>query len=152
MKYIKSFKIFESNLPPGAEYDHTAPWNEKPAKTPSYDTKFKLILTKDDYYVFKKNGVPYIAYHDNLVDNVDRSELAQVFSDGTYHGRDEDGEPIIDYVDIELTGEMLEYWLNHNSGLYSFGKGVNDFEAGVDIVGIDAELADYLKHSFNITV
>jgi hypothetical protein len=124
-------RIFSENYPMGAEYDSSAPWNQEDntksgerATTIKYSVVWYdrgIALLKDaagNLYVFDTDGVENSDYEPYA----DREE--------TFEGFDEDGDPMLEYGDWDLDGDIVENYINDNLGTISIGKGLDAYESG----------------------
>lgn len=138
----------------GAQHDPNAPWNQKdPA--PGQRAKnivYKLLWTDNSEFAFFKcpEGVCVM-----YIDGINKDELAPYADrEETFLGYDEDGMPDVEYGDWEITGDVIENYVNDNLGGLSKGKGLSDYESGdYDLVLLDDELradlmgtAKYIKN------
>lgn len=140
-------RVFSENYPMGAENHPDAPWNQvdktkegEKAKEIVYD----LTWTDNSEYAFFRDssGNAYVLY----IDSIERSEL-EPYADREeiYLGRDEDGFPDVEYGEWEITGEVLENYVNDSLGGLKIGRGLDDFyTADYDLVMIDDDLRNYL--------
>jgi hypothetical protein len=140
-------KVFSENYPMGAEYHPDAPWNQvdntregEKAK----QIKYKLIWTDESEFAFLKDaaGNTYVFY----IDGIDKDEL-EPYADReeNYLGRDEDGMPDVEYGDWEITGDVIENYVNDNLNSLRVGKGLDDYEsAEYELVMLDDELRNDL--------
>lgn len=136
-------ELEEDNYPMGAAHDPSAPWNEKdptPGRQPE-ESPFDLLIWHQEHAIFEKDGKYYL-YN---VDSVDNSEYAEYADrEETYYGRDEDGMPDVEYGDWEMDEYIIENYVNDNYKHLQFGRGLDDWENGMDMVEIDLELKEDL--------
>jgi len=142
---MKNIKEYNSNLPAGAEYASNAPWREgentKYAIEPSeYKMKILSFDNSNRHAIFKdkSSGVDYV-FNVEIVDldefgpYADREEI--------FHGRDEDGDPIIEYGEWELDKDVVDKYVNDNIKYMNIGKGLSSWESGdFQLVELDSEL------------
>ena len=134
-------KLSEDNYPAGAKNDPSAPWNqvEPPEGTRPKQSPFKFLWSDNsEFAFFEKDGKKYVyaiesADNDEYAEYADREEI--------YHGRDEDGDPDVEYGEWEMDGYIVDAYVNDNYEHLSFGKGLDDYENGVEMVELDQELA-----------
>ncbi len=139
-------KIFSENYPLGAANDPSAPWNQVD-NTREGDKasviKYRVVWTDNEFSFLKDAaGNVYVFY----IDSVDKSDL-EPYADReeSYAGRDEDGDPIIDYGDWEITDEVIENYINDNLDSIAIGKGLDDYESGdYNLVMMDDEVRQEL--------
>lgn len=139
---IKSVKkLSEDNYPAGARNDSNAPYNQ--SDTPNNGIRptemvFDLVIDFLQMAIFEKDGKYFIFNYENF----DKNEFAD------YADRDEDlegyedGMPMINYGDFEINEEIINNFVNDNYKHLSFGKGLNDYENGVNMVQIDQDIID----------
>ncbi|MEK6829534.1 MAG: hypothetical protein AABY15_05400 [Nanoarchaeota archaeon] len=135
-------KILSENYPLGAAQDPSAPWNQvdniKQGDV-AENIIYSLIWTdSSEFAVFKDaQGNKYLFY----LGAVDKSDL-EPYADREeeYMGRDEDGDPIVDYGEWEITDDVVENYVNDNLSSLQIGKGLSDYENGFDLIMIDEEL------------
>jgi len=134
-----------SNLPLGAEYMSNAPWrDDENIKSGTEPKEYKLEILSfedsDDYALFKdkNSGLFYVFYtdienHDDYAEYADREEY--------FEGFDEDGDPMVDYGDWDLSDEVIERYVNDNLNNLNIGKGIEDWESGdYDLVEVDDDI------------
>lgn len=139
---------FASNLPAGAEYDMDAPYNQKDAdmrkgETPStseysvvwYGYNAGIAILKD------KSGKLYL-FNYELVDEDDFEPYAD--REKIYIGKDEDGFPDFDYGDWELSGEIIERYINDNIEKFTVTYGKEAYDDGEELIEIDGDLKQEL--------
>lgn len=134
-------KLMElDNYPAGAEFDSRAPFNQKDnfTTTKKVSTQtYKIVAMNPEIAILKGPDGLYVFNHyhlgeEELSDYVEREEY--------FIGRDEDGDPEYEYGDFEKTEDGIEDYVNDNLEYLSQGQGFDDFESGVDLVKIDAEI------------
>ena len=139
------------DYPLGAEYDSSAPWNQK---EPDYregervSGEFKVIGTLSDEIAIlsNKSGEKFVFYYHHLPKD-DFEPYVDI--EQTYVGKDEDGLPDFEYDENwEVSDEAIESYVNDNLDSLTIGVGLSDYEGGKDIVKIDAELTDDLVSVF----
>lgn len=146
---MKKLKEDNSNLPAGAEYASNAPWREgentKDAKEPSeYKMEILSFDSSDGYAIFKdkSSGVDYV-FNAEIVDLDEFEEYAD--REEIFHGRDEDGDPIIEYGEWELDEDVIDRYVNDNIKHMNIGKGLSSWEDGdCELVELDSELEEEL--------
>jgi hypothetical protein len=136
----------DGDYPTGAEYDLSAPWNQK---DPDYREGEKI---EGDYETVSHNGEVAIlkdkkgnlfAFHYYGMDNSEFEPYADI--EREYVGKDEDGMPDYDYADeFDIDGDVITSYVNDNIDSMSVGQGLGDFESGVDLALIDSELKNDL--------
>lgn len=145
---MKNIKEDNSNLPAGAEYASNAPWREgentKDAIEPS---EYKMeILSFDSphghaFFKDKFSGVVYVFD----VDSLNLNELGPYAPrEEIFHGRDEDGDPIIEYGEWELDGDVVDKYVNDNIKYMNIGKGSDWGSEDYDLFELDSELEEEL--------
>lgn len=143
------------NYPMGAQYDSRAPWNQVDNTREGEKAKkivYNLLWTDNTEFAFFECPQGTCVLY---IDSIDRNEL-EPYADReeTYLGKDEDGMPDIEYGDWEITGEVIENYVNDNLESMKMGKGLDDYESGnYDLVLLDDELradlmgiAKYIKN------
>jgi hypothetical protein len=131
----------DENYPMGAEYHPDAPWNQKdpsPGQR-AKDIVYKLLWTDErEFALFKCPEGVCVMY----LDSIDRDELAPYADrEETFLGYDEDGMPDVEYGDWEMTGDVIENYVNDNLDSMRKGKGLDAYESGdYDLVLLDDEL------------
>tara|TARA_B100000900_G_scaffold394251_1_gene391516 strand:+ start:392 stop:1081 length:690 start_codon:yes stop_codon:yes gene_type:complete len=146
---MKKLKEDNSNLPAGAEYASNAPWREgentKDAIEPSeYKMEILSFDSSNGYAIFKDkpSGVDYV-FNAEIVDLDEFEEYAD--REEIFHGRDEDGDPIIEYGEWELDEDVIDRYVNDNIKHMSIGKGLSSWEDGdCELVELDSELEEEL--------
>lgn len=129
--------------PAGAEHDPSAPWNQvdPEPKSRAKTRVMDVVWWSSDIALMKGEGKLWV-YN---VESADRDEYADYAArEETFYGRDEDGDPIVDYGDWEMDGDIIENYVNDNLKYLSRGKGLGDWENGVELVELDYELAQDL--------
>lgn len=129
--------------PAGAEHDPSAPWNQvDPEPKMRAKTRVMDVLWWDsDFALMKGEGKLWVY----SVESADESEYADYAArEETYYGRDEDGDPMVEYGDWEMDGDIIENYVNDNLKHLSRGKGIDDYENGVELVEVDYPLAQDL--------
>jgi hypothetical protein len=113
----------------------------QPSKPKS--NEFSVVHYNGEVAILKdKNGKLYSFVYD-FIPREDFADYAEVPE--TYIGKDEEGFPEYEYGDDwEIDGAVLYGYINDNAAELSRGFGVDDYDAGKDIVEIDSELKDYL--------
>ena len=144
---IKKIYIKEdaSNLPAGAEYWTDAPWNDgENIKAGTEPKEYKLeILFFDEsnaIAIFKDkiSGIKYL-FNTDIEDFDDYAEYAD--REETYLGRDEDGDPDVEYGDWEIDEDVVDRYVNDNISYFKVGNGYTDWESGnYDLNILDDEL------------
>jgi hypothetical protein len=130
------------NVPMGTEYDSNSPWNQSELKPNMSANKIMMdvIWYDSDFAVLKGEGKLWI-YN---IESADKSEYANYAArDETFYGRDEDGDPMVEYGDWDMDESIIENYVNDNLEHLSRGKGLDDFENGVELVEVDQSIADY---------
>lgn len=144
-------ELEEDNYPAGAANDSNAPWNQKEPTMSSpnqpQSIEFEVIFFDGEHAFLVKDGKKYV-YHVDSAERDDYADYAEREGETDY---DEDG-PYMSYSgDFEIDGEVIERFINDNLGNLSFGKGLDDYEAGMDVVEIDRELrydlTDLIKYA-----
>lgn len=132
-----------SNLPAGAQYDTSAPWNQAEPKQGLRPTAypFKIKWFHQDIAIFEKDGKFY-AYNVESADNLEYAEYAD--REEKFLGRDEEGMPDVEYGDWQIDENIVNAYVNDNFKHLSFGKGLADWENGVEMVEITSDLAQDL--------
>jgi len=134
--------VNEDNLPAGAQFDTNAPYNKSDNTRPGsksdvikysavwYDTGIALLKdVSGNLYVFDTDSVEMDEYEPYA----DREE--------TFEGFDEEGDPILEYGDWEMNGEVVENYVNDNLEYITIGKGISAYESGeYNMAMIDDEL------------
>lgn len=140
--------VDEDNLPAGAKYDSSAPWNQPEPKQgirpKTYP--FNIKWYHQDIAIFEKDGKFY-AYNVESADNSEYSDYAD--REEKFLGRDEDGMPDVEYGDWEIDENIISSYVNDNIEHLSFGKGLVDWENGVEMVEITSDLAQDLMSLAN---
>jgi len=144
-------RIIEENYPAGAQFDSSAPWNQK---EPSYSSvsepenkEFNTIAVFPGELAILKdvNGAKH-AFYFNSLDRSDFEPYAQREIINTERG--EDG-PEHDYSDDwDIDSFVIDNFVNDNASSMSRGIGVNGWENGLDIVAIDDELKNELLNLY----
>jgi len=124
--------------------------NENKEKPKSFDlvkdaNKEILILKNPE------NASLWVFYYGNL-SNSDFAEYADKDSiDTIYHGRDEDGFDDWEYdmENYEPQEEEKLAYVNSNLQKLSTGKGIHDWEDGVDLVELNQSLSHELLSTYN---
>ena len=132
-------QLDEDNYPAGVANDSNATQNQK--DLPSVKKQIQQIVVLEFYLdeiaLFSKDGKLYL-YN---VDTADKNEYEEYSSrEETYLGRDEDGIPDVEYGEWEMDDEIVNRYVNDNLPHLSTGKGLADYENGVEFVEIDKEL------------
>jgi len=121
--------------------DHPANQVDPPAGKQPAQQIVNLEFYLDEIALFSKDGKLYL-YN---VDTADEGEYEEYASrEETYLGKDEDGMPDVEYGEWEMDGEIVNGYVNDNLSHLSTGKGLDDYENGVEFVEIDKELAQDL--------
>jgi hypothetical protein len=106
------------------------------------DAGGEILILKD-----RESGKLWVFYYDNL-SKEDFGEFADV--EQIYHGKDEDGDPDWEY-DWEnydpAPEDKLEY-VNKNIEKLQIGKGIHDWENGIELVEINQSLAHDLLSNY----
>ena len=137
----------EDNYPAGAKNDPNAPYNQVDSTKPGekadvirYDVTWYdrgIALLKDasgNLYAFNTDSIEM----DDYQPYADREE--------TFEGFDEDGDPMLEYGDWELDGEVVENYINDNLDSITIGKGLDDYEGGNSMMTmVDDELRQDLS-------
>ena len=134
------------DYPAGAEYDPSAPWNQK---DPDYrggervEGDYEVIGYNGEVAILKnKKGNLFTFYYYDM-DNSEFEPYADI--EREYVGKDEDGMPDYDYADeFDIDGDVISSYVNDNIGSMSVGQGLGDFESGADLTLIDDELKNDL--------
>ncbi len=98
----------------------------------------KLLWFYQDIAIFE-NGGKFYAYNVETADEREYADYAD--REQSYDGRDEDGMADIDYGDWDMSGEIVDAYVNDNLRHLSTGKGIDDWGDGVELVEIDREMA-----------
>jgi len=122
--------IQEDNLPAGAKYDTRAPYNQvdntKVGEKASvikynvawYDSGIALLNdAAGNLYAFNTDSVEMNEYEPYA----DREE--------TFEGFDEDGDPMLEYGEWEMNGDVVENYVNDNLDSIAIGKGLDAYES-----------------------
>ena len=147
MKNLKTFESWGSNYPAGAEYDSSAPWNQRdPEYVRGVDLKpseIKFEVVNSDYSAVavlkdKSTGEIYALPFDSSDDEF-KDYMAV---DREYIGRDEDGDAEYEYDwdNAQVDDEAIEAFASDEVKYKGIGKGLEDFEDG-KIAPMDAEVA-----------
>lgn len=151
----KAFNILEyGNIPMGAQYDSKGPWAEKDSIIkkgfkPSI-RDFETVFLNNEIAILKKDNKYYAFYYSDFDDD-DLGEYAD--RETEFHGFDEDGEPITDFVgDIEIDGDVIENFVNDNYDSFVYGKGLSDWENGAQMVELDDALINDLESTYEINL
>lgn len=139
-----------SNLPPGAEHWTDAPWNDgENVKSGTEPKEYKLeILFFDEsnaiaIFKDKLSGIKYL-FNTDIESLDDYAEYAD--REETYLGRDEDGDPDIEYGDWEIDENVVDRYVNDNISYFKVGNGYIDWEnGGYDLYILDNELMSEFK-------
>lgn len=147
-------KMVKEGYPAGAEGDPDAPWKHddpQPRKN-VIAKKYKYVAGDNEVIVVGDGQDKYVFFYLNLEPNVVKNIAIDYVGVGsTYGGKDEDGDPIIDYdtenynKPSDLPHDAVVDYINDNEKYLSMGSGVGDWESGVELVRIDQALAEELK-------
>ena len=136
----------DSGYPAGTANDPSAPWNQDDSdyrKGDRVEGDFKVVGYNQEVAILsnKKGQLFALYYYD-----IDNSELEQYADIGrTYIGNDEDGMPDFEYSDeFDIDEDVISSYVNDNIKQMKIGKGLDDFESGVDLTLIDDELRNDL--------
>jgi len=134
------------DYPAGAEYDPSAPWNQK---DPDYregervEGDYEVIGYNGEVAILKNKKGNLFAFHYYDMDNSEFEPYADI--EREYVGKDEDGMPDYDYADeFDIDEDVIASYVNDNIDSMSVGQGLDDFESGVDLALIDGELKNDL--------
>lgn len=127
--------------PAGTENDPSSPWNQvdntKQGSRPKV-SPFNIVWYHQDIAIFEKGG-KYFAFN---VESADNDEYAQYADrEEIPMGRDEDGFMDVEYGDWEMKDDIVSAYVNDNLKHLSYGKGINDWENGVEMVEMDNAMA-----------
>jgi hypothetical protein len=138
-------EMFEaSNLPAGAEFDSNAPWNDDKNTRQgerAKEIKFEVVWAgyNAGFAIVKDKAGKLYAFNTEMVETEDYEPYAD--REETYLGRDEDGDPDVEYGDWDLDKDVIEQYINDNLGDVRVGKGLDAWESGdFEAVGIDDEV------------
>ena len=138
-----------SNLPAGAEFDSTAPYNRPEPKRVRGEKPRKrfveLKYSNPEIAIFSdlNSGEMYVFYYGDI----DYS-LLEPYAD-RYAYTDADGDLEYD-ENFEIDDDILENYVNDNFPNLTKGVGVEDFQSDkTDLVLIDEELKDELLHLYD---
>lgn len=131
----------DGGYPAGSANDPRAPYNQvdntergiRPESSP-----YNLVWFSDDVAIFSKDG-QFFAFNVTSTDNVEYAEYAD--REAKDMGQDEDGFANVEYGDWSLNGDVVNAYVNNNLDHLSFGRGLDDYENGVDISLITQDLA-----------
>lgn len=134
------------DYPAGAEYDPSAPWNQK---DPDYregervEGDYETVSHNGEVAILKnKKGNLFVFYYHNM-DDSEFEPYADI--EREYVGKDEDGMPDYVYADeFDIDEDVIASYVNDNIDSMSVGQGLDDFESGVDLALIDGELKNDL--------
>jgi hypothetical protein len=145
-------KVFSENYPAGAQYDSNAPWNQVDpvAKSQAKEHPFNLLGWHQETAFFEKGGKYYVF----SVESVDRGDYSDYAArEEFFNGYDEDGMPDVDYGDWEMDSDVIDNYVNDNYKHLTYGRGLDDYENGIQIVEVDKPLlqdlmstAKYIKN------
>lgn len=99
---------------------------------------YNLVWFSDDVAIFTKDG-QYFAFNVTSTDNDEYAEYAD--REAMDMGQDEDGFANVEYGDWSLNGDIVNAYVNNNIDHLSFGKGLGDYENGIDMSLITQDLA-----------
>jgi hypothetical protein len=165
MKNIHSFEQFSfgvnesDNLPPGAEMDPSAPWNQ-----PDYETERKSDV-KQSNLKYKVIASDYTEHA--IVEEKGTGKLSVIFFDPSEDdfrdymevpyqmvGRDEDGDPEYEYFydEAEVDDKAIEAFASELP-VDKKGKGLDFYESYFNsLTEIDEELAQHLLDEFDSSI
>ena len=152
--------ILYENYPPGAEYDPSAPWNQKDP-----DTTTPIEPKSNEYFyvaygpkknvemvILKKKGTEdHYAFYCGHIEKSDLYDYGEV--EMSYIGKDEDGNPDYDYDydNFEVTADVIERYVNDNVLTLKVGEGFDDYESGdFDLIKMDSETLNDVVKTFSI--
>jgi hypothetical protein len=96
------------------------------------------VWFSDDVAIFSKDG-QFFAFNVSSTDNDEYAEYAD--REAMDMGQDEDGFADIEYGDWTLDADVVSAYVNNNADHLNFGKGLDDYDNGVDMSLITQDLA-----------
>jgi len=118
---------------PAKQVDNTR-LGSRPKESP-----FNIVWYHQDIAIFEKDSKFY-AYN---VESADSDEYVNYANrEGTPMGRDEDGMMDVEYSDWDMDENVVNAYVNDNYKHLSFGKGLDEWENGVEMVEITRDLAE----------
>jgi hypothetical protein len=150
------FELFENNFPAGTVNDPSAPWNEpgehiSHIKIPEIN-EYKDVFFNREITILKNvkdNSLWY--FYNETVDKEQYFPYAGVKYTKNLTGKDNFGDPLYDeeYEEWEVDGRMVQDYVNDHIESLKKGRGIDDYEAGVDLVQIDKPLAIELIRGYS---
>jgi hypothetical protein len=99
---------------------------------------YNIVWFSDDVAIFSKDG-QFFAFNVSSTDNDEYAEYAD--REAMDMGQDEDGFADIEYGDWTLDADVVSAYVNNNADHLNFGKGLDDYDNGVDMSLITQDLA-----------
>ena len=99
---------------------------------------YNIMWFSDDVAIFSKDG-QFFAFNVSSTDNDEYAEYAD--REAIDMGQDEDGFADIEYGEWTLDADVVSAYVNDNADHLNFGKGLDDYENGVDMSLITQDLA-----------
>lgn len=136
----------DGGYPAGTANDPSAPWNQSDTDYREGDRiegDFEVVGYNQELAILSNRVGALFAFYYYDIDNSELEQYADIPRE--YIGKDEDGMPDYDYADeFDIDEDVISSYVNDNIDSMSIGKGLDDFESGVDLVIIDSELRNDL--------
>jgi len=106
------------------------------------EIEYELVWAEGGGFAFFKDMAGNIFVSN--VDSIEKSDLEPYADrDETFLGRDEDGEPLVDHGDWDVSNDAIESYINDKGA--TIGVGSEDLENGeYDLVMLDDEVRQWL--------